>query len=579
MNLIRLLKHYERIADAPDAVVRLRRFILALAVRGTLVPQDPTDKPVSVLLKLIAAEKARLVKLGAVRKPRDLDDGCTPDEPFAIPPTWKWARLDTAGAIVGGGTPPSTNTDNFAEPGSGTPWLTPADLGRNSKLYVSRGARDLSEKGLRSSSATLMPAGTVLFTSRAPIGYVAIADNPIATNQGFKSIIPYVSECSRFIAMVMKVLAPDIDSKASGTTFKEVSGKVVAAVSFPLPPLAEQHRIVAKVDEFMVLCDQLQAARARREATRDRLTAASLARLSQSDPDPAIRASHARSALDCFKALTVRPDQIKYLRQIVLNRAIRGKLALQDSNDEPAGELLTRIAAEKARLVKSGQVKKQETVAVVHAAEIPFDLPAGWAPTRLAAITVCLDFRRRPINGAEREQRIAGKLESELFPYFGATQQQGWIDDFLFDEELMLLGEDGAPFFDPFRAKAYLVSGKSWVNNHAHVFRGIHTSLPFLVQYLNIFDYSGRVVGATRPKLNQSQAIDIPIMLPPLAEQHRIVRKIDELMSLCDRLEASLAARQEIVQQLLDALIAEALMSVREVGLTRLRSPLPECPV
>ena len=126
----------------------------------------------------------------------------------------------------------------------------------------------------------MMPVGTVLFTSRAPIGYVAIAANPIATNQGFKSIVPYVADCSRFIGLAMQTFAPEIDANAPGATFKEVSGKIVAGVPFPLPPLAEQHRIVAKVDELMALSDRLEEARAAQEDTRDWLTSASLARLS-----------------------------------------------------------------------------------------------------------------------------------------------------------------------------------------------------------------------------------------------------------------------------------------------------------
>jgi type I restriction enzyme S subunit len=250
------------------------------------------------------------------------------------------------------------------------------------------------------------------------------------------------------------------------------------------------------------------------------------------------------------------PDAIARLRRFVLDLAVRGKLVPQDPNDEPASELLKRIAAEKARLVKAGEIKKQEPMASVGEDEQPFNLPSGWSATRLAVVAVCLDYMRRPINQTERDQRIANKRQSELFPYFGATQQQGWIDDYIFDEELVLLGEDGVPFFDPMRSKAYLISGKTWVNNHAHVFRGILVSHPFLVHCLNVFDYSGRVVGATRSKLNQARAADIPIMLPPLAEQHRIVAKADELMALCDRLEAARVEREATRDKLTAASLA-----------------------
>jgi type I restriction enzyme S subunit len=389
MKAEHLLRHYERIADAPDAIVRLRRFILNLAVRGKLVPQDPKDEPASTLLKHVAKEKARLVKIGELRRRRDPDNGGQIGEPFPIPSTWQWTRLDTVGAIVGGGTPSATEADNFAEPGEGIPWLTPADLGGFSGLYISRGARDLSEKGARSSSATIMPKGTVLFTSRAPIGYVAIAAQPISTNQGFKSIVPYAADCSRFIATTMKAIATEIDANAPGTTFKEVSGKIVAAVAFPLPPLGEQRRIVAKVDELMALCDRLEAARAEREVTRDRFAAACLGRLNV--PDPETFQEDARFALDALPVLTTRPDQIKQLRQTILNLAVSGKLLPQDPKDEPATELLKRIAAERVAPLKRKTARRNgelEILSLVDGAP----LPLGWNWTDLGEVALSMRY-------------------------------------------------------------------------------------------------------------------------------------------------------------------------------------------
>ena len=367
MNAEHLLTHFDRIADAPDAIPRLRRFILDLAVRGKLVEQDPNDEPASELLKRIVAEKKQMVEAGEIRKPRHLDGAEAVSAPFEIPQSWKWVRLDAVGAIIGGGTPSANDAANFAAPGQGIPWLTPADLGGHSGLFISRGSRDLSETGLQNSSATLMPKGTVLFTSRAPIGYIAIATNPIATNQGFKSIAPYVSGCSRFVALAIKGFAPEIEAKAPGTTFKEVSGKIVAGVPFPLPPLAEQRRIVAKADELMALCDRLETARKERETTRNRLATASLARLNAPDPDPAIFQRHTTFALDNLVPLTTHPNQIKVLRQTILSLAVRGKLVPQDSADEPASELL-----------------KRRKIAVPSAG--PFDLPQSWAWVNVSAV-------------------------------------------------------------------------------------------------------------------------------------------------------------------------------------------------
>lgn len=390
MNAERLLALYERIVDAPDAIQRLRRFVLDLAVRGKLVPQDPNDEPASELLKRIAAEKARLVKIGDLRKPRDLDNGAALDEPFPVPSTWQWTRLDGVGAIVGGGTPSAADSSNFTQPGGGIPWLTPADLGGYSDLYVSRGSRDLSEKGARTSSATLMPAGTVLFTSRAPIGYVAIAANPISTNQGFKSIVPYVGDCSRYIATAMKAFAPEIDAKAPGTTFKEVSGKIVAAIPFPLPPLAEQFRIVAKVDELMALCDRMEAARTVREETRDKLTAASLIRLIAPDPKPF--RDDACFALKALPILTARPNQIKQLRQTILDLAVRGRLVPQDTNDERPQEALRGVQQERDELVRAKLIRSEKPLAPIRVDEPPFEIPATWLWTRIGDVAVFTQY-------------------------------------------------------------------------------------------------------------------------------------------------------------------------------------------
>ena len=259
---------------------------------------------------------------------------------------------------------------------------------------------------------------------------------------------------------------------------------------------------------------------------------------------------------DDFDRLIQSPESVHRLRRFILDLAVRGKLVLQDANDEPASELVKRIAVEKARLVKAGEIRRQKPIAQPDEAQQAFDVPSGWFPTKLGLVAVCLDYMRKPVNGTERKRRIAGKSQSQLFPYFGATQQQGWIDEYIFDEELVLLGEDGVPFLDPLRPKAYLIAGKSWVNNHAHVFRGVLISNAYLVHYLNVFDYSGRVVGATRSKLNQAIALQIPVMLPPLAEQHRIVAKVDELMALCDRLEAARAERETTRDRLATASLA-----------------------
>ena len=148
------------------------------------------------------------------------------------------------------------------------------------------------------------------------------------------------------------------------------------------------------------------------------------------------------------------------------------------------------------------------------------------------AVEIC-DNQRKPINSKERAARIEGKHPSELYPYYGATGQVGFIDDYITDGEYVLLGEDGAPFLNTFAKKAYIISGKAWVNNHAHVLRS-KGSNKFLCYYLNYFNYKGYVSGTTRLKLTQAQMKMIPIPVPPIEEQERIVARIEELFSELD---------------------------------------------
>ena len=176
------------------------------------------------------------------------------------------------------------------------------------------------------------------------------------------------------------------------------------------------------------------------------------------------------------------------------------------------------------------------------------------------AVDIC-DTLRKPINSSERASRIKGKEQSELYPYYGATGQVGFIDDYITDGEYVLLGEDGAPFLDAFSNKAYIISGKTWVNNHAHVLRS-KTNNKFLCYYLNSFNYKGYVSGTTRLKLTQAEMKRIPVPVPPLSEQERIVARIEELFSQLDagvetlkKTKAQLAVyRQAVLKEAFDSI-------------------------
>ncbi|MDE0448110.1 MAG: restriction endonuclease subunit S [Spirochaetaceae bacterium] len=158
---------------------------------------------------------------------------------------------------------------------------------------------------------------------------------------------------------------------------------------------------------------------------------------------------------------------------------------------------------------------------------------AGWLRASLTEVCEILDHRRVPVNNRERDRRVAGVRAEDLYPYYGSTGQVGVIDDFIFDGEHILLGEDGAPFLDPLKNKAYLVTGRFWVNNHAHILRA-EISNKYVCHYLNVVNYSYHVTGTTRLKLTKRSLGSISIPIPSMAEQLRIVAKIEELFSELD---------------------------------------------
>jgi type I restriction enzyme S subunit len=353
MNAERLLAHYERIADAPDAIARLRRFILDLAVRGKLVSQDPNDGPASGLLERIAAEKGRLLKAGEIRNPKPIPP--LSESLFPVPTNWRWSQIAEIGIL----SPRNDAPDNMNASFVPMPMIAAE--------YGVANEHEIRSWGEIKKGYTHFAEGDVGLAKITPCfenGKSTIFRNltgGIGSGTTELHIVRPLFVDQNYILIFFKsphFIETGIPKMTGTAGQKRVSSEYFAHSPFPLPPLAEQHRIVAKVDELMALCDRLEAARAAREVTRDRLASASLARLNAPDSDTF--QNDARFALDALPSLTVRPDQIKQLRQIILNLAVRGKLVPQDPNDEPASELFKRITKEKVRLVKAGKIKKRK---------------------------------------------------------------------------------------------------------------------------------------------------------------------------------------------------------------------------
>ena len=266
MNEGRLLAHYERIADAPDAIARLRHFILDLAVRGKLTPQDSNDEPASELLKRIAKEKTRLVKAGEIRKGNPLPPISEDELPFELPRGWAWARLGDLIHLVSGQhlQPPESSDD----PRVGLPYITgPSDFAVGG-LQISRFA--LVRKAVAKK-------GQLLLTVKGSgVGKTTTCDIPEVAISRQLMALTAIAWDDRFLVLITHRLAEKLQEGAR-SLIPGISREDVEEFVFPLPPLAEQHRIVSKVDELMALCDRLEGSLTATAAARRRLLDALLA--------------------------------------------------------------------------------------------------------------------------------------------------------------------------------------------------------------------------------------------------------------------------------------------------------------
>jgi type I restriction enzyme S subunit len=564
MNAERLLAHYHEIADAPDAIARLRRFILDLAIRGKLVPQEAGDEPASELLKRIGREKALLVKAGEIGDKPSLPAVVNADMPFSIPSTWEWVRFANIVDFSAGRTP-SRNDTSFWNTGDHA-WVSIADMEDGQILTATK--ETVSDKAReRVFGAEPEAPGTILMSFKLTIGKIARLGVPAFHNEAIISIRPHVAELDAYLFKILPQFARQGDTKGAikGATLNRDS---ISNILFPLPPLDEQHRIVAKVDELMALCDQLEAAQGTREAVRNQLAAASLARLNA--PDPETFQDDARFALDALPALTTRPDQISQFRQTIFDLAVRGKLVPQDASDEPISAALQSAMARRAALVKAKKVRAKKLDGF-DKLEADTGLPSSWVVERLGNLV-------DPRNTISYGVLVPGEEVPDGIPFVRV-------------QDLALSGHPARPNktisseIEKAYARTRLRGGeilvcvvgatigklgivpRSWAG--ANIARAVARILPIpeiLREYLLIV-MRGEPVQAyftattrtlAQPTLNVGLIEQTPIPLPPLAEQHRIVAKVDELMALCDRLEASLTATAATRRRLLDALLAEA---------------------
>jgi type I restriction enzyme S subunit len=298
----------------------------------------------------------------------------------------------------------------------------------------------------------------------------------------------------------------------------------------------------------MALCVQLEAGQKEREAQRDALRSASLQRLSQVDDDVE-RATDVRFFLDKSRRLITKREHVAAVRQTILDLAVRGRLVDQDPGDTPVEILITRIQTEAGQGTRRPSERDRRNPVVGS-----FVIPTGWKWVRLGDLVVNRDGERVPVSKEERSTR------AKTYDYYGASGVIDKTDSYLFDTPLLLIGEDGANLVNRSTPIAFIARGQYWVNNHAHVLDGTTEEfLRYIELFVNAIDLKPYLTGTAQPKMNQAKMNGIPVAVPPEAEQHRIVARVDDLMAVCDDLESALASAQMERRRLLEALLQDAL--------------------
>jgi type I restriction enzyme, S subunit len=571
MNADRLLEHFHRISDAPDAVPRLRRFILDLAVRGKLVPQNSNDEPASELLKRVAAEKTQLAEAGDIKKEQPLPPVRDDEPTFRVPQSWRWTRLGIVALYIQRGKSPKYAAAD------GSPVISQRCVQwRGLDLTL---AKQVTRESLSDyEESRFLRDGDLLWnsTGTGTIGRVIrLVDPPMSlVCDSHVTVVRCASVDAEYIRAWLRSdhVYGLVEHRASGSTNQvELTAQMALNWIVPLPPLAEQRRIVAKVDELMTLCDRLDAARAGREATRNRLAAASLARLNAPDTDSAVFADHARFALNNVAALTARSDQIKDLRQTILNLAVRGTLVPQDPNDEPASALLSEIAENRSRLRSEKKISKPKALPPMGVTDVPFTLPARWSWSRLGEL--CYQVSDGPhfspqyvgpehgVPFLSTRNVRPGSFDLSSVKYVSRADHEEFCKRVRPEKGDILYTKGGTTGIAKVNDLDFEFS--VWV--HLAVLRIEKERLDrrYIELALNsphCYEQSQHYTqGISNFDLGLTRMIKITVPIPPLTEQHRIVAKVDELMALCDQLEASLAAGDDTRRRLLDALLAEAI--------------------
>ncbi|MFM4992647.1 restriction endonuclease subunit S [Aeromonas veronii] len=554
-------------------IKKLRELILELAVRGKLVPQDPSDEPASVLLERITAEKTRLVKEGKIKKSKVLPKISEEEQPFDLPEGWEWGCLGDIVAIIRGITFPAS--EKHCEPSEDRiACLRTANVQDKIEwddlLYVKTSFVKRLEQRVEVGDIVMSMANSKELVGK--VAYIEKIPSGSATFGGFLSVIrPYEIDAS-FLMTVLR--APQtrsvlIDRSSQTTNIANISLEKLNPLVIAIPPLPEQHRIVAKVGELMALCDQLELRSESQLAAHQMLVETLLATLTDSANADELAQNWARLSTH-FDTLFTTEASIDALKQTILQLAVMGKLVPQDPSDEPASVLLERIVEHQAIRVKNKEIQKPKKILVDDAFDL--ELPQGWHSillNDLVFVTKLAGFEYTKHFKLEDEGEVAVIRAQNVRPFLPDLDNLKFIDEetslllprSALDRPALLVTFIGAGIGDV----CVFDRNERWhlAPNVAKVEPYADLNLDYLCIYLN--SQIGRkelfksIKSTAQPSLSMTTIREIWVGLPPLAEQHRIASKVAELMALCDHLQSRLQTSQQTQLALAESLVEGAL--------------------
>jgi type I restriction enzyme S subunit len=560
-----LLSHLNLLATAPGGVARLRELILTLAVQGKLVAQDPNDEPASALLKKIRAEKDRLILDGKIKRDKPLAEIAEEEMPFDLPKGWEWVRLNSLLQKIGAGSTP---------------------LGGR-EVYVSSGVKFLRSQnvwddGLRLDAVAFIKpethakmSGTVVFANDllfnitgASIGRCAVVPSDFdEANVSqhvtiVRTVLPALNAFLHKVLISRHVQQTVMDVQV-GVSREGLSIAKLGHFLIPVPPLAEQSRIVTRVEELMRLCEAVEA-KGQLEATQHaQLVRTLLSTLTQSETPEQLTDNWQRIAAH-FDRLLDRPEAVDALEQTILQLAVRGLLVPQDPRDEPASELLKKIRTEKDKLILEGKIKRDKPLPPIAEDEQPFELPQRWEWVRLGQVAgIERGGSPRPIEAfitddasglnwikigdTERGGKYITSASQKIKPEGLVKTRMVYPGDFLLTNSMSF----GRPYITQIEGCIH----DGW----------LRISPPDSLDKDYLYDllsssfirevFSAAAAGGVVLNLNADKVRGVAIPLPPLAEQSRIVTRIAQLRRLCLELRRRLTASQSTQAHLAEALV------------------------